>query len=229
MVLPANKDVEGYDSLVYLVYFGEVENAERNTTLAKEPNLITFVTLAKEIKEYDEIVIAHEDKVNTALTALRAIKQDYSFFGYSEEEWNNLVKTVEEAQSIIKEIKIKNAKKLVRDTYALLKQLPTSFSTDMIDQLNEATSMVNELTIDEKYLLDLKNYNELIKAYEDYLNNENNPVTPPTNPGGDDPLNAKPILIVLGCVIGACAIGALVFFVLKKSNGKGGKENEKNN
>ena len=90
MVLPANKDVEGYDSLVYLVYFGEVENAERNTTLAKEPNLITFVTLAKEIKEYDEIVIAHEDKVNTALTALRAIKQDYSFFGYSEEEWNNL-------------------------------------------------------------------------------------------------------------------------------------------
>ena len=229
MVLPANKDVEGYDSLVYLVYFGEVENAERNTTLAKEPNLITFVTLAKEIKEYDEIVIAHEDKVNTALTALRAIKQDYSFFGYSEEEWNNFVKTVEEAQSIIKEIKIKNAKKLVRDTYALLKQLPTSFSTDMIDQLNEATSMVNELTIDEKYLLDLKNYNELIKAYEDYLNNENNPVTPPTNPGGDDPSNAKPILIVLGCVIGACAIGALVFFVLKKSNGKGGKENEKNN
>ena len=140
MVLPANKDVEGYDSLVYLVYFGEVENAERNTTLAKEPNLITFVTLAKEIKEYDEIVIAHEDKVNTALTALRAIKQDYSFFGYSEEEWNNLVKTVEEAQSIIKEIKIKNAKKLVKDTYALLKQLPTSFSTDIIDQLNKGVS-----------------------------------------------------------------------------------------
>ena len=105
---------------------------------------------------------------------------------------------------------------------------------------NQRDKMLNKNTTDstikfgidawyEKYLLDLKNYNELIKAYEDYLNNENNPVTPPTNPGGDAQSNAKPILIVLGCVIGACAIGALVFFVLKKSNGKGGKENEKNN
>ena len=86
--------------------------------------LIKFVTLANEIKDYDQIVIAYEDKVNEALTALRAITQDYTFFGYTKEEWNSLVKVVEDAQVIIKEIKINNAKKLVRDTYALLKELP---------------------------------------------------------------------------------------------------------
>ena len=224
MVLPANKNVEGYDSIVYLVYFGKVEDANRNTTLAKEPNLIKFVTLANEIKEYDQIVIAYEDKVNEALTALRAITQDYTFFGYTKEEWNSLVKVVEDAQVIIKEIKINNAKKLVRDTYALLKELPTEFSESMIDELNEVTSLVNELTIDEKYLLDLKNYNNLVKAYEDYLTNLNNPsITPEPTPSNNNPI----IFVVAICIVSAIAFGVVTYFVVKKI--KGGKENEKNN
>ena len=230
MVLPANNDVEGYDSIVYQVYFGSVEDATRNTTLAKEPNLVTFVTLANEIKEYENIVIAHEDKVNEALTALRAIKQNYTFFGYSEEEWNSLVKVVEDAQAIIKDIKIKNAKKLVRDTNELLKQLPTEFSESMIDQLNEVTSYVSELTIDEKYLLDLKNYNNLVSEYEDYLESKNNtdqtdPVTP-SNPISTTEL----VIIIICCVVGACIAGTITYFVVKKiAKGKGGKTDEENN
>ena len=230
MVLPANNDVEGYDSIVYQVYFGSVEDATRNTTLAKEPNLVTFVTLANEIKEYENIVIAHEDKVNEALTALRAIKQNYTFFGYSEEEWNSLVKVVEDAQAIIKDVKIKNAKKLVRDTNELLKQLPTEFSESMIDQLNEVTSYVSELTIDEKYLLDLKNYNNLVSEYEDYLESKNNtdqtdPVTP-SNPISTTEL----VIIIICCVVGACIAGTITYFVVKKiAKGKGGKTDEENN
>ena len=230
MVLPANNVVEGYDSIVYQVYFGSVEDATRNTTLAKEPNLVTFVTLANEIKEYENIVIAHEDKVNEALTALRAIKQNYTFFGYSEEEWNSLVKVVEDAQAIIKDIKIKNAKKLVRDTNELLKQLPTEFSESMIDQLNEVTSYVSELTIDEKYLLDLKNYNNLVSEYEDYLESKNNtdqtdPVTP-SNPISTTEL----VIIIICCVVGACIAGTITYFVVKKiAKGKGGKTDEENN
>ena len=230
MVLPANNVVEGYDSIVYQVYFGSVEDAERNTTLAKEPNLVTFVTLANEIKEYENIVIAHEDKVNEALTALRAIKQNYTFFGYSEEEWNSLVKVVEDAQAIIKEIKIKNAKKLVRDTNELLKQLPTEFSESIIDQLNEVTSYVSELTIDEKYLLDLKNYNNLVSEYEDYLESKNNtdqtePVTP------SKPISTTELaIIIISCVLAACVAGTITYFVVKKiAKGKGGKTDEENN
>ena len=230
MVLPANNVVEGYDSIVYQVYFGSVEDAERNTTLAKEPNLVTFVTLANEIKEYENIVIAHEDKVNEALTALRAIKQNYTFFGYSEEEWNSLVKVVEDAQAIIKDIKIKNAKKLVRDTNELLKQLPTEFSESIIDQLNEVTSYVSELTIDEKYLLDLKNYNNLVSEYEDYLESKNNtdqtePVTP------SKPISTTELaIIIISCVLAACVAGTITYFVVKKiAKGKGGKTDEENN
>ena len=229
MVLPANKVVEGYDSIVYEVYFGKVEDASRNTTLAKEPNIVTFVTLAKEIKGYEQIVIAHEEKVNKALTALRAITQDYTFFGYNETEWNELVTIVETAQQEIKEIKIKNAKKLVRDTNELLKQLPTTFSESMIDQLNEVTLLVNELTIDEKYLLDLKNYNDLIKEYEEYLQLENNPIEP-TLPGEDGLTTPQIILIVCGCVVGVLLVGGATFFVVKNvKKGKGGKEDEENN
>ena len=232
MVLPANKTVEGYDSIVYQVYFGSVEEAARNTYLAKEPNLVTFVTIANEIKSYETIVIAHEDKINRALTALRAIKQNYTFFGYTEEEWNNLVEVVENAQKVVKEIKIKNAKKLVRDTDALLKQLPVEFSESMIDQLNSVTALVNELTIDEKYLLDLTNYNNLVQAYEEFLKVEQEPTTPndPTEPIDDGLPIGMIVLIVCGSVVGVAAVGVCVFFVIKKiKQGKGGKENEENN
>lgn len=232
MVLPANKTVEGYDSIVYQVYFGKVEDAARNTYLAKEPNLVTFITIANEIKSYETIVVSHEDKINKALTALRAINQNYTFFGYTEEDWNSLVEVVENAQKVVKELKIKNAKKLVRDTDALLKQLPLEFSESMIDKLNAVTALVNELTIDEKYLLDLTNYNNLVKAYEEFLQVEQEPTTPtdPTEPIDDGLPTGVIVLIVCGSIVGVAAVGICGFFVIRKiKQGKGGKENEENN
>ena len=37
------------------------------------------------------------------------------------------------------------------------------------------------------------------------------------------------VLIVCGSILGACALGVGVFFVIKTVKGKGGKENEENN
>ena len=232
MVLPANKTVEGYDSLVYQVYFGSVQDAERNTYLAKEPNLVTFVTLATEIQSYETIIIAHEDIINEALTALRAIKQDYTFFGYTKEEWTELTLVVENAQKVIKEIKIKNAKKLIRDIDLLLKALPLEFKESMINQLNEVTNKLNELTVDEKYLLDLTNYNLLVKAYQDFLEIESAPSNPqnPTTPPKEGLSTGALVAIICGSIVGVALVGAACFLVMKKfKQSKGGKENEENN
>ena len=83
-----------------------------------------------------------------------------------------------------------------------------------------------------KVLLDLKNYDNLVKAYEEYLelqNNNNNPQDP-TTPGEDGLSTGEVILIVCGSLLGVCVIAFGAFFVIKYlKKGKGGKENEENN
>ena len=225
MILPVNDNITGYDSLVYLAYFGSVEDATKGNHLAKETNLITFVELAKKIKELDQVLIQHEDMVNEALTALKAIKLDYSLFNISEEEWNFLVETVETAKETIQEIKIKNSKKQIKDVYELLKTLPTSYNSSIDSLLIEITNKLNELTLDDRSVLDLANYNKLYEEYEksnvenEEPNEPNVPQTPqqPVNP--EQPKSYVWLYIVIGSVV-LLGAGILVYFlVIKKRKG----------
>ena len=50
MILPANADVEGYDSIVYLVYFGSVADADRSDYVAQSKHLIRFFDYATKIQ-----------------------------------------------------------------------------------------------------------------------------------------------------------------------------------
>ena len=133
---------------------------------------------------------------------------------------------------VIKEIKIKNAKKLIRDIDLLLKALPLEFSESMINQLNDVTNQLNNLTVDEKYLLDLTNYNKLVEAYQDFLEIESAPSNPqnPTTPPKEGLSTGALIAIICGSVVGVALVGAGCFLVIKKlKQSKGGKENEENN
>ena len=225
MILPVNPELEGYDSLVYYVYFGTVEEAERNTYLAKETNLIKFVELAEEIKTYDEILIKHADTVKTALTCFRAIKQNPTFFGYTEEYWNELVEIVESAQNDIDAIRINNSRKIVKDTHVLLSLLPSEFSESCIDLLKQIKANLTEMSDEEESLLSLSHYNELNEKYEEYL--ENQETQEPENPSiqpQDPPQNNNGIIIII-VSIGAFVVvaAAVVFIVIMKKRSKGGR------
>ena len=225
MVLPINTDLIGYDSLVYYIYFGSVEDAGHNNYLAKEENIIKFYEYAKEISSLEHIVIANEELVDNALKCYKAIKQDPTLFGYDMTEWNELVEKVESAKAEIKEIKIRNAKKAVREVNELLKTLPTVYSEEIKANLLNIQNKLNDLTLEEKALLDLTNYNNLYKAYEESLSTE------PQLPGGDDKVEPSNnpwglIIIISASVVVAGGIGVTLVIVLKK---KGGKKDEENN
>ena len=225
MILPVNPELEGYDSLVYYVYFGTVEEAERNTYLAKETNLIKFVELAEEIKTYDEILIKHADTVKTALTCFRAIKQNPTFFGYTEEYWNELVEIVESAQNDIDAIRINNSRKIVKDTHVLLSLLPSEFSESCIDLLKQIKANLTEMSDEEESLLSLSHYNELNEKYEEYL--ENQGTQEPENPSiqpQDPPQNNNGIIITIVSVsVFVVVAAAVVFIVIMKKRSKGGR------
>ena len=222
MIIPANKEVVGYDGLIYTMYFGDVKDAERNTYLAKETNLIKFLELAEEIKTYDQILIKHADIVKTALTCLRAVKQDPTFFGISLEYWNELVALVEEAQADIDNIKINNSRKIVKDTNELLKQLPNQFDVSIIDLLNKIKANLADMKDDEESLLDLANYNDLNSKYEEYLSNQNNPggnTNVDTPKDGNN--NLVTIIIVASCTI-VVAVGVVAGYVIYRKKKVGG-------
>lgn len=225
MILPVNDNITGYDSLVYLVYFGSVEDAAKSNHLAKETNMITFVELARKIKDLDQVLIQHEDMVNQALTSLKAIKLNYILFNYSEEEWNSLVTTVETAKQTIQEIKIRNSKKQIRDVHELLETLPTVYDASINNLLIDITNKLNELTIDDRSVLDLDNYNSLYAEYEKSQVENEQPTGPnvPTAPQQpvvpNEPKSFVWLYIVIGSVL-LVGAGILVYFlVIRKRKG----------
>ncbi|MBR2892056.1 MAG: leucine-rich repeat protein [Bacilli bacterium] len=224
MILPVNKDITGYDSLVYYVYFGSVEDSERNTYFAKETSLINFVEYAEQIKSYEQITIAHADIVSKALTYLNAIEQDPTFFGYSKSYWNDLVETVESAYEVIKEIKINNSRKIVKDTNKLLLELPTEFSEDIVPLLDLIKENLTKFNDDEKSLVDLSNYNSLTEQYEEFLeNNGDTPVIPIEPIIVKDPV-VRIFTITSISLAGIIAVLTLVVSTIKmRRKNKGGK------
>ena len=105
MILPANEDIVGYDSIVYQGYFGKVEDAIRSDYVAKDANLSAFLNYAEEIAKIERVTLADEKLINNAIVALNAIKQDATEYGYTQEEWQAMVDTVTSAKKTLDDLK----------------------------------------------------------------------------------------------------------------------------
>ena len=178
MILPANTDIEGYDSIVYQAYFGKVENAERSTYQAMHKNLISFLEKAEKINDIQIVNLSHEKLINDAITAYNAIKQDPTIFGIDLEDWNNLVDKVFESKTTLMQIKLSKASLEVQNLQQEINNLPTTFTIGLLDTLKEISSKINNLKADDKLILDLTNYNNLVSSYNEYIANVETEIMP---------------------------------------------------
>lgn len=178
MILPANTDIEGYDSIVYQAYFGKVENAERSTYQAMHKNMITFLEKAEKINDIQIVNLSHEKLINDAITAYNAIKQDPTIFGIDLEDWNNLVDKVFESKTTLMQIKLSKASLEVQNLQQEINNLPTTFTIGLLDTLKEISSKINNLKADDKLILDLTNYNNLVSSYNEYIANVETEIMP---------------------------------------------------
>lgn len=171
MILPANTDIEGYDSIVYQAYFGTVENATRSTYQAMHKNMITFLEKAEKINDIEIVNLSHEKLINDAITAYNAIKQDPTIFGIDLEDWNNLVDKVFESKTTLMQIKLSKASLEVQNLQQEINNLPTTFNINLLDTLKTISNKINNLKADDKLILDLTNYNNLVSSYNEYIAN----------------------------------------------------------
>lgn len=169
MILPANEDLVGYDSIVYEVYFGKVSDAKRSEYVAMHKNMIDFITYADKISQIDKITLSNETLINNAITALNAIKQDPTNYGYTVEEWNQKTTVVLDAKKTLAALKLANASQKVQDLQVQINNLPTTFDISKLSMLKELSISINALKFEDRALLDLTNYNTLVNSYNDYL------------------------------------------------------------
>ncbi len=169
MTVPANETLIGYDNLLFEAYFGKLSDATRSEYVAMEKNMITFIALAKKLKDVPVITMSYENDINEALTAYNALKQNPTNYGISEAEWNEYVEVVTNAKVTLNALKLSFASKNVQDLQKKLNELPTQFDITMLDLLINTTNEINKVKQTEKSLLDLTNYNTLVASYNEYV------------------------------------------------------------
>ncbi len=169
MILPANEDINGYDSIVYQAYFGTVAEAERSSYVARQDALVKFLDYGSQVANLDTITLANEQLVNDALTAYNAVTQNYKDFGISDELWNNLVTKVKDAKRTISYLALVTAPRNVQQLQVEIDSLSTTFTIDKFSQLQDISQRINSLTKSHRAMLVLDNYNALLASYNEYL------------------------------------------------------------
>lgn len=178
MILPSNSDITGYDSIVYEVYFGKVEDAQRSDYVAMEMNMIQFLDYAKQIEQITTITLSYEEVITNAMTALNGVKQDATNYGYTEEEWNHYVTLVRDASKVIARLRLENASKKAQDLQKTINALPEVFHISQLEMLSVLAQDLKNLKFEERNLLDLTKYNTLVASYNDYVNGIANEMEP---------------------------------------------------
>lgn len=168
MILPENSNIVGYDSLIYQVYFGKVEDATRSTYQATEQAIIDFYEYSGKIMTEPFISLNHEDMVNSAIAALRQVTQDYTEYGYDKTDWDARVDAVNAAKARINQIKFDNGSEALKATQTAIDALPDIFSLELLPTLQQIYSQMASLTAEERMILDLTNYNLLQQQYNQY-------------------------------------------------------------
>ena len=127
--------------------------------------------IKNDVNDIEIVNLSHEKLINDAITAYNAIKQDPTIFGIDLEDWNNLVDKVFESKTTLMQIKLSKASLEVQNLQQEINNLPTTFNINLLDTLKTISNKINNLKADDKLILDLTNYNNLVSSYNEYIAN----------------------------------------------------------
>ena len=228
MILPANEDLYGYDSIVYLAYFGEQSDAARSDYVARERELVLFLEYAEQIAKIDTVTMGDEKLVNNAVSAMNALTQSGTDYGYTQEAWDELRAKVTSAKERLSELRIANSRKEVRDLQAVIDALPTEYTQSVYDLMKEVETRLAALTEDERLIMDLTNYNALVDSYNQSLGQDTPPQGggTPSEPAGNGLPGWAIAVIVVGCAL-VVAAAAVTAVVIKKKKSAEAENNNK--
>lgn len=178
MILPSNEGVIGYDNLIFKAYFGGLSKAERSSYVARNNRTIALIDALDVLPALEDITLKDETKVINAVTAYNGVNQDLTTLGFTASEVKAIKDRLNAAQAKINELKYANLSDEVKAIQEEVLALNTSFSIDMLDSLKALSAKINALSVEDKALLDLTKYNQLVASYEQYLSDLETETTP---------------------------------------------------
>ncbi len=222
MVLPKNSDISGYDSVIYYVYFGAVEDATRSDYVAMEQSMKDFLWYGRLVEALETVTLNDEALVSKAVVALNGVKQNPQNYNISNEEWTKLASAVTAARERIVRLKVEYASKTIRDIQARIDALPDTYSDteDMNALILALRDDIANLEMDDRNLLIQDKYTALLAAYE-----AAHPETPPESGdnNGEQPGDREEdgngwiwAIVGVGIAIVVAAAVVTVVVILKK-------------
>ncbi len=173
--IPTNTELYNYDSLPYELFFGSIynENGEINKSLqteyeAMDKDTVEYLAAIALVPDVSELKYRDKDVVMNALICLNKLKQNLEDFGYTADEIlymsGNLLKCKDEIQRL----KLEYASTNVQNIQKAIDELGTEFSIDKLATLLDLNNQINNLSRDDKEILDMTGYKELQASYEAY-------------------------------------------------------------
>ena len=169
LILPANEGLIGYDTLIYEGYFGDISEAIRSDYEAKDNNTLAFLGIIDQIPSVDNVSVDDEELITNAVTILNALTQDLTKFGYTADEVTSMKNKIEDARYKLYELLRNQGSSAVRNVQSSLDNLDTTFKLSDLNKLKDIASQMNSLSRDERNILDLRKYNQLVASYNEYL------------------------------------------------------------
>lgn len=168
LIVPNNSKLNGYNSIIFEVYFGGIDNAQKSKYTAMDSYSVSYLEAMERIMNISVVALSDEALINTASTAYANMSTDLTKFGYTQDEINAMSDKLTAISKDLRDLKFKTASADVKKLQAKLDSLNPVFTIDRLSELNNLAIELSKLTISERAILDLTNYNALISSYNDY-------------------------------------------------------------
>ncbi len=212
IIIPANKDVTGYDGTLYKLYF-DLEKLEKSEYIALNSTSIDYlnkVALVPTEVELNDVKI-----IQDARTAYNLLDQDLTEYGYSQQYLNDLYENLVQAEEAWKKLNDARINKVYKHLIEDINALGSSYDFNKISDyyaIVEALEIVNR---DDKNYIDQTNVEQFKKEFDEFFKNLNDDVNVMTD------ITTLPTTTVnkVGLIVGISAslsLGGFLFVLIKK-------------
>lgn len=166
IVLPKNEDLEGYDNILYNLFF-DLSKVETSAHEAMNKYSIDYlnkvVLVPTDVKLSDELII------QDARTAYNLLNQDLTKYGYEQAYLDGLLTNLEKAEAAWKELKMERIEKVYEYLIEDIKDLGPSYSFDKIADYYSIVEVLDRMDKNDKKYINTTNVDSFKAEFDEYF------------------------------------------------------------
>ncbi len=166
LIIPANDDVTGYDSIIYKLYF-DYDNLTLSSYEALNTKSIDY--LDKVLKITQDVKLSDEETIKNARTAYNLLNQDLTKYGYEQTYLDELYNNLVNAENKWNELNSTRINKTYAYIIGEIADLGSNYSFDKLSKYYEINEMLDIIDRNDKKYIDVTNVDSFKKEFEDYF------------------------------------------------------------